>query len=177
MSRRRPREAPTYVCAKIAYLRGRKSQYSSVFIAYLRQLLKIFAVFLSTYSIFEAWFWEKKNSTKESWWCKWWRKKVNLNLRRLRLGWWWWFRSCSSNSFLRLVASQSTLLRSNKDVLYHVGSTALVPLSPWPIVVTFLAESHYITPWECDILVHNSIFWSRKIAYLRPILGHFGAQT
>jgi len=77
----------------------------------------------------------------------------------------------------RLVASQSTLLRSNKDILYHVGSTALVPLSSWPIVVTFLAESHYITPWECDILVHNSIFWSRKIAYLRPILGHFGAQT
>ena len=32
----RPGEAHTYVCTKIAYLRGRKSQYSYLFIAYLR---------------------------------------------------------------------------------------------------------------------------------------------
>jgi len=43
--------------------------------------------------------------------------------------------------------------------------------------VTFLAESHIITSWECDILVHNSIFGSEKIAYLRPFWGHFNAQT
>ena len=33
-------EAPTYVCAKIAYLRGQKSQYPSAFIAYLRRFLR-----------------------------------------------------------------------------------------------------------------------------------------
>ena len=58
----RPGEAPTYVCAKIAYLRGQKSQYSSTFIAYLRQFLEIFTIFLSTYSIFEAWIWKKKKN-------------------------------------------------------------------------------------------------------------------
>ena len=73
MPSRRPGEAPTYVSAKIAYLRGQKSQYSSVFIAYLRQLLKIFAIFLSTYSIFEAQIWTKK--FKEPWWSK----MVNCN--------------------------------------------------------------------------------------------------
>ena len=52
----RPREAPTYVCVKIAYVRGQKSQYSSVFMTYLRQFLEIFVIFLSTYSIFEDWF-------------------------------------------------------------------------------------------------------------------------
>jgi len=41
----------------------------------------------------------------------------------------------------------------------------------------FLAESHTVTSWECDILVHNSIFGSEKIAYLRPFWGHFNAQT
>ena len=56
----RPGEAPTYVCAKIAYLRGQKSQYCSMFIAYLRQFLEIFTIFLSAYSIFEAWIWKKK---------------------------------------------------------------------------------------------------------------------
>jgi hypothetical protein len=40
-----------------------------------------------------------------------------------------------------------------------------------------LAESHIVTSWQCDILVHNSIFGSQKIAYLRPFWGHFDAQT
>jgi hypothetical protein len=57
------REAPgssPYVCAKIAYLRGRKSQYSSPFLAYLRPISENFVIFLSTYSIFEGHVEEKK---------------------------------------------------------------------------------------------------------------------
>ena len=53
MTTRPPGSSP-YVCAKIAYLRGRKSQYSSLFLAYLRPISENFEIFLSIYSIFEA---------------------------------------------------------------------------------------------------------------------------
>jgi hypothetical protein len=80
MSRRR--EAPgssPYVCAKIAYLRGRKSRYSSLFLAYLRPISKKFAISLSTYSIFEAMGKKKKLKKDSPWWHKWRHKIVNCN--------------------------------------------------------------------------------------------------
>jgi hypothetical protein len=56
LSKSRPREGHTYVCAKIAYLRGRKSQYSYLFIAIsiFEAAGDFFEIFLFTYSIFGA---------------------------------------------------------------------------------------------------------------------------
>jgi hypothetical protein len=64
------------------YLRGRKSRYSSPFVAYLRPIASIFVIFLSIYSIFEA-MWKKKNRKGQSlaspWWCKMAAQNVNCN--------------------------------------------------------------------------------------------------